>query len=542
MLTLPPTLTASVAGTLRERCRALGLPMWRCDNAGLVLEEPDLTGAPGLFVRSGQMARLVSGAVTRMTTTSAPGVAEPAPGLWVIGLPERHRRERTGWLATAAMSPEFLESECFVQTCAGVHLDVLPTRIALRPLAVHDRASVEHLAAMLGWAVTDLLAAGEARATIDGFTRQLTDGFETIDLLYALGRYMGDPSQPQEFIRKALDRLTASMQFGWVGCWLGADPRARRVQADRAFSSGRSAPDAARVEAAARTLAARVTADSKPLILNDTGGLPLPPGTQYLVQPVARNGALLGVLIAGDKAGDDPQVSSYDIHLLEAAGAFIAAFLENAILYAEQHAMFVGSLTALTASIDAKDRYTFGHSERVAHMAKRIALAHGLPEATAERLHICGLVHDVGKIGVPEAVLLKPGKLTDAEFEAIKLHPDIGYRILKDIPLMEDILPGVLHHHERFDGRGYPGRLAGQDIPLFGRILAVADTFDAMSSNRSYRPALPRPRVLEEIRRCAGSQFDPSMVEAFMTLDLSSFDALVDHHRRNLAGAISLAA
>src|SRR5262249_50759563 len=157
-----------------------------------------------------------------------------------------------------------------------------------------------------------------------------------------------------------------------------------------------------------------------------------------------------------------------------------------------------------TASIDAKDRYTRGHSERVGLMASKMAEVLGLDKKLVEQYRIAGLVHDVGKIGVPEAVLTKPGRLTDEEFEQIKLHPRIGHNILKDIPSLEPVLPGVLWHHERWDGRGYPDKIAGEQIPLIARVLALADTFDAMSSNRSYRPALPRPRVLEEIRKCGG--------------------------------------
>jgi HD-GYP domain-containing protein (c-di-GMP phosphodiesterase class II) len=136
----------------------------------------------------------------------------------------------------------------------------------------------------------------------------------------------------------------------------------------------------------------------------------------------------------------------------------------------------------------------------------------------------------VGKIGVPEAVLCKPGKLTDDEFEKIKLHPQIGYDILKDIPSLRDILPGVLHHHERYDGRGYPHGLSGEDIPLMARIIGVADTFDAMSSNRAYRAKMSRDVVLAEIARCAGTQFDPNLANAFLTLDLSEYDRMVANH------------
>jgi HD-GYP domain-containing protein (c-di-GMP phosphodiesterase class II) len=163
----------------------------------------------------------------------------------------------------------------------------------------------------------------------------------------------------------------------------------------------------------------------------------------------------------------------------------------------------------------------------VAHLSCRLAAALGLDEHSAERVRIAGLVHDVGKIGVPEAVLCKTGRLTDEEFALIKTHPEIGHRILKDIPHFDDVLPGVLRHHERWDGKGYPGGLAGEAIPLVARILALADTFDAMSSTRSYRPALPREKVLEDFRRCAGTQFDPALVERFLTLDFVEFDRMV---------------
>src|SRR5690606_19492982 len=158
----------------------------------------------------------------------------------------------------------------------------------------------------------------------------------------------------------------------------------------------------------------------------------------------------------------------------------LSVFAENAGLYADQHALFMGTLEALTAAIDAKDRYTCGHSERVAHLACELGLASGLSPAAAERIRIAGLLHDVRKIGVPESVLTKPGRLTDEEFGQVRLHPTIGHRILKDIPQLQDVLPGVLHHHERWDGGGYPANLAGEQIPLIARILAVADAFDAM--------------------------------------------------------------
>jgi putative two-component system response regulator len=164
-------------------------------------------------------------------------------------------------------------------------------------------------------------------------------------------------------------------------------------------------------------------------------------------------------------------------------------------------------------------------------MASKMAAALGLDKPTIDQYRIAGIVHDVGKIGVPEAVLTKPGRLTEDEFAQIKLHPGIGYHILQGIPRLAPVLPGVLWHHERWDGRGYPDKLVGDKTPLIARVLALADTFDAMSSNRSYRPALPRNKVLEEIVRCAGSQFDPELAPLFVRLDFSEFDQALEEHK-----------
>jgi HD-GYP domain-containing protein (c-di-GMP phosphodiesterase class II) len=137
----------------------------------------------------------------------------------------------------------------------------------------------------------------------------------------------------------------------------------------------------------------------------------------------------------------------------------------------------------------------------------------------------------VGKIGVPEAVLTKPGKLTDKEYELVKKHPEIGARILEGIRQMQDLIPGVLHHHESWDGRGYPHGLAGRDIPLFGRIIGLADAFDAMSSDRTYRNAMPMHKVLDEVRRHSGKQFDPDLVGVFIGLDFAEYlDTIEKHH------------
>ncbi|MCH2152808.1 MAG: FHA domain-containing protein [Phycisphaerales bacterium] len=190
--------------------------------------------------------------------------------------------------------------------------------------------------------------------------------------------------------------------------------------------------------------------------------------------------------------------------------------------------MFEGTVRALASAIDAKDPYTRGHSDRVALLSSQLARALGHPDSAIEAARVCGQVHDVGKIGVPESVLTKPGGLSDEEFDLIKQHPDIGYRILSDIPAMQKLLGGVRHHHERWDGRGYPDGLAGEDIPELGRLVAVVDAFDAMRSARAYRSGMKPEHALEEIRKSSGSQFDPEMAEAFLKINLDAYNRMLE--------------
>jgi len=186
----------------------------------------------------------------------------------------------------------------------------------------------------------------------------------------------------------------------------------------------------------------------------------------------------------------------------------------------ELRTAYVQTVGALAEAIDAKDAYTRGHSERVGVYASKIAREMGFTKEFIERVYIAGLLHDVGKIGIRDAVITKPDKLTREEYEEIMEHPAIGARILEPVDFLADIAPCVRHHHEWYDGssRGYPDRLRGDSIPLPSRIILVADTVEAMTSDRPYRKALTIDRVISELDKYSGSQFDPSCVEAFLRL------------------------
>jgi putative two-component system response regulator len=180
------------------------------------------------------------------------------------------------------------------------------------------------------------------------------------------------------------------------------------------------------------------------------------------------------------------------------------------------NSMYIRSIDSLIKALEAKDFYTRGHSQRVTMYSVAIGKAMRLPEGQIEILRQAAVLHDLGKIGVREQILNKPGKLTEEEFREITLHPEVATQILEPVPFFRSLLPAILHHHERFDGRGYPRGVSGHDIPLESRIMAIADTFDAMTSTRAYRNALALETANAEIRRCAGAQFDPEIVPVFM--------------------------
>ena len=209
------------------------------------------------------------------------------------------------------------------------------------------------------------------------------------------------------------------------------------------------------------------------------------------------------------------RISSGD-EFKELAGSFNDMASQVGNLVEELEDLSWGTITTLARTIDAKSSWTAGHSERVTKMSIRIGQVLGLSEEELERLHRGGLLHDIGKIGVPASIIDKKGPLTEVEMQKMRDHVTIGARILEPLAPMADVIPIVLYHHERWDGEGYPHRLAGTDIPWLARILCVADTYDAMRSDRPYRAGMGPDETLEEIALCSGSQFDPDVVRAFV--------------------------
>ena len=193
---------------------------------------------------------------------------------------------------------------------------------------------------------------------------------------------------------------------------------------------------------------------------------------------------------------------------------------------------YLDTIGILRQTVEAKDPYTRGHSDRVSEFSVLIGKKMGLDEETLHILKVGGLFHDIGKIGIPDSILLKESKLSDEEYSQIKNHPTIGAHMLGDATVFKDIIPIVKHHHERFDGKGYPSQLAGENIPFVARIAAVADTFDAMTSKRTYRDALPLSVVKEEIEKCSGTQFDPAIAKVFLNILNNDYKSITDIQKK----------
>ena len=200
-----------------------------------------------------------------------------------------------------------------------------------------------------------------------------------------------------------------------------------------------------------------------------------------------------------------------------------ATYLEEQVDSARTNIMryYEGTVEALNSTIDAKDHYTFNHSSRVAKLSSKLAEAFGADEKTTKEIMHAASIHDIGKIGIEENILNKNGGLTDDEYELIKKHPAIGVRIIQSIPFLEEAIPVILYHHERYDGKGYPEGIEGENIPLAARIVGVADAVDAMMSDRPYRAALSIDDVLKELKDKSGTQFDSQIVDIILTGNVS---------------------
>jgi len=271
------------------------------------------------------------------------------------------------------------------------------------------------------------------------------------------------------------------------------------------------------------SIAGRVVKNGKPYVINDLRKEKKYKYPYYAAQrrlrslvtvPLVQKDKIIGVLSIYNT--DVSRYAVEDAKLLAMFASQAAIAIENARLFEQAQTGYMNTIKTLSNIIDAKDSQTFGHSERVMEHCIEIANAIGLSEEQKEVLKYAGLLHDIGKIGIDVGILRKPAKLTKEEWKIMVMHPVVGSGIVEQIGFLDDLAPIILHHHERYDGKGYPSRLKKEKIPLGARILSVVDAYESMVSDRPYRKALSFKKIKQELSEGAGSQFDPNIVKVFL--------------------------
>jgi len=399
----------------------------------------------------------------------------------------------------------------------------------------------EYFAEMLGLLAEKFQAESKADEQIEKVGTELSQTYEELVLLHRLSTNMKITEADSNFLQMACDSLTeivfvegiaillektADDERHWViaagSGLIDMDDQAAAILHSRLaeeINNGKEALLDSEVDSAFKY--------EWPSRINNIIAVPLfskDKSESHSAGKVKNGNSIMGLMVAINRIGKQ-DFDSTDVKLFNSVASGCAVFIENGRLFKDLKELFIGSLKALTNSIDAKDAYTHGHSERVAFIsrwiAERLSEKEPLEEEQIHKVYLAGLLHDIGKIGIEEAVLCKDGKLTEQEFGRIKKHPSIGAGILREIQQMRDIVPGVLCHHERVDGRGYPNGLVGDKIPLTGKIVGLADSFDAMTSKRTYRDAMSVEEALAEIEKGLGTQFDEEIGRVFLESDIS---------------------
>jgi len=378
---------------------------------------------------------------------------------------------------------------------------------------------------------------GKLREENAVFLQQVSEDFEELTFLRSMAENLTLEDNGQglarltEYTLALLGQTVGVESLYFVDASVPGKPRIKHEWHDSEFSEGRfPSKELTRV-----TLELSRQAADRPVVKNcysESDYIYDIPGVKHLVLvPVFMNYSTLGWLLAINRnnrrspgAGErwwklsQNELGTREASLLSTAAAMLASHAHNLALLDEREALMVSVVRTLVSAVDSRDPYTCGHSERVARFAKRLAQQFDFDDNALERLYLTGLLHDIGKIGISDAVLKKTGPLTKEEYAEIMQHPDLGWAILRELEHFDYVLPGVLHHHERMDGKGYPDGLHGHETPFEGRLLAVVDAFDAMTSDRPYRKGMPVEKACQILREGSGTQWDSTIVETFLDI------------------------
>lgn len=349
------------------------------------------------------------------------------------------------------------------------------------------------------------------QSEIEDLSEQIEHTFEEISLLHSLTHNMQISRTPLELAEICATRMHGNISAAGSGIWIdGKDGnRSFLVKGELPFDEARMAQLISRFDGHDW---------SRPLVKNNIDGTLLGadfPGLRNLVIVSVAEGSHRSGWILSCNRLHGREFGTIEANLLNSLATILGTHIRNIDLYEQHHDLLLSFVRSLVSTLDAKDPYTRGHSERVALIARRLGEEFDLPEEDLHDIYVAGLLHDVGKIGIDDRILQKPGTLTSEEFSKIQEHPMIGFSILKGLRNLQKVLPGVRSHHESYNGKGYPDGLVGDEIPLMARILAVADSYDAMGSDRPYRKGMKPEKIEEIFRRGAGDQWDARVIDAY---------------------------
>ena len=499
----------------------LGLNLWLWDAQGEPVDAFETAcDFCRLACRDGHCDRRSAGElVARVVQSEERAQARTAWGCCLVALPVRQRRRLIGVVLGCLCVREMLDEETLARTCDRLGLDRQATEPVLRASCRHHLDEAEYMMTVLDRLLQNEQAVQVAQEELASLSANLTVTYEELSVLYTISSSMKLTQQPQDFLQRVCDELLVVMNVEAV---LATSHGRPPFCDDLVVRAGEIDLDDRTVIGLVQGLSPRVVQAGRAVVDNHFAAAPSALSVRNLVASslVTEQGPI-GMLLAVNKKGRE--FDSADAKLLGSIVNQSSVFLANHRLYADLQDLLMGVLHALTATIDAKDPYTCGHSQRVARVSRRLAEKMGFDPAKVQQIYLAGLLHDIGKIGVPETTLRKEGRLTDDEYKDMKRHPVLGAKILGGIRQLEKEITGILHHHERLDGKGYPYGLRGDQLPMEARIVGLADSFDAMTSDRTYRKALSLETVVEEIRTHAGTQFDPRLVDILLGMDLHAF-------------------
>ncbi|MDG2222455.1 MAG: HD domain-containing protein [Rubripirellula sp.] len=354
---------------------------------------------------------------------------------------------------------------------------------------------------------------------LEEMAQALTVKFEELTLLHQLSERLRLDEASGQVCHSLLEELAPCLDAIWIAIELTSDDQCR--QEDCFYQIGDAGKPEWVRDLAHYTEQQSIVKNAGDESFGVTVGIVntpnaiAPANVRTIVVPIQRQDQTLGRMIAV-RTLEQAEFGTVEADLMKSTSMMLGFHLINQRQYQEMQQMFEGTIQSLVSALDAKDTYTCGHSSRVADVAVALAKRLDFDEEGVTRIRMAGILHDIGKIGVQDSVLCKPGKLTAEEFEQIKAHPVLGFDILQGIRQFNQILPAVRHHHESWDGSGYPDGLSGTEIPRDAQLLAVADAFDAMTSDRPYRSGMPLEKVISILREGRGTQWATDVVDALL--------------------------